>query len=493
MIVPGTSGDNHSDIIIIGAGLSGINCAYRIQSTFPDLRYNVLETRSSIGGTWDLFRYPGIRSDSDLHTFGFQWNPWTESRAIADGSSILSYIKLSAAKYGIDRHIRLNHRVTTADWSSDQQMWRLSVVHNGATQHYYCTFLIFGTGYYDYDQPLPAVIPNLSSFNGTVINPQFWPTDFDHTGKKIVIIGSGATAVTLLPNLATRAAHVTMLQRSPSYILSLPQPPNGDSLLKLLLPTRMYLRLLRLLALLVSFLFFQFCILLPGAAKKVLKNHTLKQLPHSVPFEPHFKPEYNPWEQRLCVSRDGDFYRALRSGSASICTGIIDSVHEKGIKLTSDEDIAADVIITATGLDISLFGKVTISVDNNIVDPSRSHLWHTTLLTEIPNLAFMIGYTNTSWTLGADASQLLLNRILRHMIQKGYAVATPKLRKQDKGMADTSAFGLSSTYLQRAQERIPKAGSKGPWKRRQNYFSDLWGSWWWSVDDGIEYMESKKG
>lgn len=361
------------DVIIVGSGISGINSAYRVQTQVPNATYTILEARGGLGGTWDFFKYPGIRSDSDLHTFGFPWRPWTERRAIADGPSIVRYLKESAEEYGIDKKIQYNHKVISADWSSDTLNWSLEVQHNGETKTMRGRFLILGTGYYNYDEPMESKIPGLERFKGTTVHPQFWPEDLDYSNKKMVIIGSGATAVTLLPVVAKTASHVTMLQRSPSYVLSL---PNGDPLGEFyhrFLPLSWAHKLDRYRFLVFGFLFYHFCRFFPNAARGVLAKATKKQLPPSVLFDPHFVPTYNPWDQRLCLCPDGDFYEAMRSGKADVVTGHIKTVTEKGILLESGETITADIICTATGLKLKIAGGMTFTVDGQKPhDPRRT-------------------------------------------------------------------------------------------------------------------------
>ncbi|KAL9094569.1 MAG: hypothetical protein Q9165_003128 [Trypethelium subeluteriae] len=480
--------DSFWDVVIVGAGISGINSAYRIQTQLPDQSYTILEARDGIGGTWDLFKYPGIRSDSDLHTFGFPWRPWQEQRAIADGASIKKYVCETASLYGIDQRIQYHHKVTSIDWSSDEQTWTLTVDVDGKTKYFYAHFLILSTGYYDYAQPLPAVIPGMENFKGTVIHPQFWPDDIDYTDKNIVVIGSGATAVTLLPSLAEKASKVTMIQRSPGYLLSLPNP-GGDTWLSRILPRWLSSKINRVRFLVVPFLFYHFCRAFPQAARRVLRRVTTLQLPKTIPHDPHFEPTYNPWEQRLCVCPNGDFYRSLRSGRADIATGTIRSVTDSGVTLDSGAHIPADLIVTATGLKIQLAGGAGVAVDHAPLDLSSKILWKGVMLQDVPNLAFVIGYTNASWTLGADATALLVCRLMKAMRKRGWSSAVPRLQEDGEKMKRLPVLNLNSTYVLRAMDTMPKAGDHGQWKARDNYFTDLWNAKFGDIETGLEFQK----
>ncbi|OCL13695.1 monooxygenase flavin-binding family protein-like protein [Glonium stellatum] len=473
------------DVIIVGAGISGINAAYRVQSQLPGSTYAILEARADVGGTWDLFRYPGIRSDSDLHTFGFPWLPWTEQNPIADGASILNYIKKAATKHGIDQHYHLHHKVVSGDWSSDTQMWRLTVDTNNGRKYFYARFVILGTGYYDYEEPLAVTIPGMENFKGTIVHPQFWPEDLEYKDKKIVVIGSGATAITLLPNLAEKAERVTMLQRSPSYVLSLPQP-NKDSWARRWIPSWILLKLARIQFLILPFIFFRLCRAFPNAAKAILRYETTRQLPANIPHDPHFKPFYNPWEQRLCLCPDGDFYKSLRDGKADIVTAHIKTVTEHGILLDSGRNLNADIIITATGLKIRLAGGIKLSVDGAEIDFSTKFLWRFAMLQDLPNCNIIIGYTNASWTLGADATAILICRLLKYMKDNNITSAVPRVEYPET-MKAAPALNLNSTYIVKARHKLPKTGNSGPWKTRDNYFSDYWNGKYADLTDGLEF------
>ncbi|KAK8229252.1 monooxygenase flavin-binding family protein-like protein [Phyllosticta capitalensis] len=488
------------DVIIVGAGISGINGAYRVQTQLPEgTSYAILEARDAIGGTWDLFKYPGIRSDSDLHTFGFPWRPWNEQRAIADGKSIVNYIRESAAMYGIDQKIKFRHKLLTADWRSENQRWHLTVEHNGEKKTFTSRFLFMGTGYYDYQEPLDATIPGLQNFKGTIVHPQFWPEDLDYTGKKIVVVGSGATAITLLPSLADKASHVVMLQRSPSYLLSLPSATPLDKLFNWLLPPSIATKLLRWRWLFAGWLFFNFCRAFPRAARSVLRLQTKRQLPKSVPHDPHFVPPYNPWEQRMCVCPDGDFYKALASGKTSIATGHIKTVTADGIQLTDPAaqklnpriTSGVDMIVTATGLKILLAGGTRISVDGRPVDPGTKFLWKGLMLQDVPNAAFVIGYTNASWTLGADATAQLFTRIVNFMASEGVASCVPTLPDSEaNSMEKRPTLNLNSTYVKKAMDVLPMTGDRGPWVARSSYYRDFWNAKFGDITDGLAFRSA---
>jgi len=480
------SAEKTYDVIIVGAGISGINAAYRFQTQTPNKSFTILEARDSVGGTWDLFKYPGIRSDSDLHTFGFPWQPWTEQKAIADGRSIVDYIKKTAADHGIDKKIQYRHKLLTADWSSDQQIWKILVDAGGTKQYYHAHFVLFSTGYYDYANALPTTIPGLESFKGPVVHPQFWQEDFDYSNKKIIIIGSGATAITLLPNLADKATHVTMLQRSPSYLLSVPGIDPLDKIARRWLPTTVFHQLIRLKFLILPFLFFTFCRFFPSAARSLMRAGTTKQLPANIPHDPHFKPAYNPWDQRMCVCPDGDFFKVLHEGKADIATGHIKTVTEHGITLESGQELDTDIIITATGLKMQLAGGALLRVDGKEINFADKFLWRGAMLQDLPNAAFVIGYTNASWTLGADATAQLVTRLLKHMDANHISSAVPHLQ-DSMAMKVLPTLNLNSTYIQKAKGVMPKAGDVGPWRPRSNYFSDIWSAKWGDINTGLQY------
>jgi cation diffusion facilitator CzcD-associated flavoprotein CzcO len=483
------SADTHIDVAIIGAGISGINAAYRLQTSLPGYSYTIIEARGAVGGTWDLFRYPGLRSDSDLYTFGFAWNPWVKDNPIADGASISKYIRESAAKYGIDRHIRFHHRLIAADWSSDRRLWTLTLDADGQTRYVQARFIIYGSGYYDYNEPLPAAIPGLENFKGRTIHPQFWPEDLDYTDKKVVVIGSGATAVTLVPELAKKASHATMLQRSPTYIVSLSNKSRGW--FSWLLPSIIQHKLTRLSWAFTARLFFLFCQAFPNLAKRILRREALRQLPANIPHDPHFKPRYNPWDQRVCFCPDGDFFKALRSGRADIKTDTIRTVTEHGIELDSGETLEADIIVTATGLKMQIAGGSTIVVDGEKIDISEKFIWNGVMLQDVPNAGFVIGYTNASWTLGADATATLICRLLKYMDRRNITAAIPRVDASSK-LQPRRLLNLSSTYISVAEKHLPKAADARPWLPRDNYFSDIFKAMFGRLDTGLELVVGSK-
>lgn len=487
-----SAGENDLDVIVIGAGISGINAGYRLMTQCPSKRFTILENRFDMGGTWDLFKYPGIRSDSDLHTFGFPWRPWPEKYAIASGGLIKSYLRDSASIHGIDKKIRYGHKLVRGNWSSEQQKWQLSVEvrdeHSTETQTktFYTRFLVLGTGYYNYEEPLESEINGLRNFKGTTVHPQFWPEELDYSGKRVVVIGSGATAITLLPVLAEQAKMVTMLQRSPSYILALPQDDPIGRFLHWILPSSIATKLVRLKWILMAFFFFQLCRAFPNLSKKVLKKRTTDLLPKNMPFSPNFEPTYNPWDQRVCLCPDGDFFKSLHGGHADIATGHIDTVTEKGITLKSGQKLEADIIVTATGLKLRAGGGAKLSVDGVPYNFGENLVWRGILLQNLPNVAMIMGYTNASWTLGADAAANHICRLLNSMDANGQTSAVPTLA-DPSSVKPMSALNLKSTYIIRAEGTLPRSGDKAPWQARRNYFFDLWVSTRSSLTDGIKY------
>ena len=475
------------DVVVVGAGISGINTGYRIQTNLPNSTYTILEGRHDLGGTWSLFKYPGIRSDSDLHTFGFPFNPWEKPNPIATGESIHEYMTDTARKFGIDKHINYNHKVVSANWSSEEQRWRLEVDNLGTRKVYYAKFVIMGTGYYDYDKPLDAKIPGLENFEGQTIHPQFWPEELDYKGKKMVIIGSGATTVTILPAVVEGGVgQVTMLQRSPSYVANSPQKKPGDKNWYDYLPRWMALRIVRLQFIILPYFFYLFCQNFPNAARKMLTSGAQKLLPPDFKVDPHFKPVYNPWDQRLCLCPDGDFFECFKTGRAQIVTDTIKRVVKDGIELNSGEKLDADIIVTATGLNVQLCGNVQLTVDKQPVDFPSRFLWRSTMISGVPNLAVVIGYVNASWTLGSDAAARLTTRLINYMKDNGYTNATPQI-KPEETKNPRLALNLTSTYIKRSKNSLPKAGSTGPWKPRESYPMDNWIANRGNLNEGMEF------
>jgi cation diffusion facilitator CzcD-associated flavoprotein CzcO len=480
---------NSFDVIIIGAGISGINAAYRLQTEGPsNLTYAILEGRDSIGGTWDLFKYPGIRSDSDIFTFGFPWSPWKHDESLAPGGKIKDYMIDSARSAGIDHHICYNHSVSEANWSSKEKKWKLKVSRRGEDEPvtFQARFILLGTGYYDYQTPLQTVIPGIERFQGKIIHPQFWPEDYDYTNKNVVIIGSGATAVTILPSMSDKAKRVTMLQRSPGYIFPLPSTSFFTRLLFTILPASIALFINRLMWLVRSYLTTVFCRSCPGLAKKLIKHVTIKQLPPDVSWDPHFKPRYNPWEQRFCACMNGDFFAAIRSSKADVVTDRIKTITEDSIELESGATLHPDLIVTATGLKLKFGGGINFSIDGNTFNVADKFAWKAAMLEDVPNLLFMTGYENASWTLGADVSARLFVRILHKMSERKATTVVPRMTSE-KDMPVKPMMSLSSTYLKNASSVFPKGGT-GLWSPKSNYFADMAGAKWGDITSGLDYF-----
>lgn len=464
----------HLDVLIVGAGLSGIGAAYHLQSRLPDKRYAILESRAELGGTWSLFQYPGIRSDSDMYTFGYSFRPWTAEKSISDGASILKYLRETATEYGIDRHIRYGQRVTAAAWSSTEASWLVDVEEGADKQRrqYRCRFLYLCCGYYDYEKGHAPEFPGQENFRGTIVHPQQWPRELDHAGQRVVVVGSGATAVTLVPAMAGTAAHVTMLQRSPTYITSLPARDKIATWLRKRLPLRTAYRLARAKNVALTMTFFGLARGTPKFFKRLIRAAQKKFLPADFAFDTHLNPRYQPWDQRLCLVPDGDLFKAIRAGKASIVTDGIESFVEDGIRLQSGRHLQADLIVTATGLKLQAFGGARISVDGKPVDLGKSHTYNGVMLRDVPNLAFCVGYTNASWTLRADLSSLFVCRLLAHMDRRGYAKV---VAQTDDARLEPSLplLNFTSGYVRRSIDEFPQQGPRSPWRLRQNYLVDL--------------------
>jgi monooxygenase len=464
---------HHVDVLIVGAGLSGIAAGYHLQASCPDKSYAILEARESIGGTWHLFKYPGIRSDSDMFTLGYGFRPWKEAKPIADGPAILEYVKETAREYGIDRHIRFGHRVVRAEWSTADQRWTVEVerVGTGETETLTAGFLFGCTGYYRYDEGYTPELPGLDRFGGRLVHPQHWPEDLDYRGKRVVVIGSGATAVTLVPAMAGEAEHVTMLQRSPSYVVSLPNEDPIAKLVQRVLPERWAHSVMRWKNVLLMMGSYQLSRRRPKLMRKLLRAGVKKRLPEGYDVDTHFNPSYNPWDQRLCMVPDGDLFHALSSGDASIVTDRIATFTEAGLTLESGAELEADIVVTATGLQLLALGGMELSVDGDDVELSEKVAYKGTMLADVPNLAIALGYTNASWTLRCDLICQYVTRLLNHMDAHGYTQAVPR---SPRGEVETRPFlDLTSGYVQRSIDQFPRQGPETPWRVHQNYIRDL--------------------
>ena len=463
----------HLDVVVVGAGLSGVGAGYRLQTMCPGKSYAILEAREDLGGTWDLFRYPGVRSDSDMATLGFSFEPWTGRDSIADGDQILSYIRRTAAKHGIDRRIRFGHKVIAADWSSAGASWHLTVESDGRRRELTCSFLYLCSGYYDYAAGHRPDFPGEESFAGRIVHPQQWPADLDTSGRRVVVIGSGATAMTLVPALAALGARVTMLQRTPSWVTSLPRRDRVAELARRLLPERAAGRAVRYKNVVLTSAFYQLSVRRPKLAKALLSKGIERGLGGSEEAgamrREHFTPPYDPWDQRLCVVPDGDLFEALRSGRAEVVTDTIDTFTEGGIRLTSGRELAADVIVTATGLTMLTAGGIDLSVDGEPRHARDLFVYRGMMLGGMPNLALCIGYVNASWTLRADLASRYVCRLLAHLDAHGLRVAVPV---PPAGLSGRPLLPLRSGYVQRAAGRLPQQGDASPWLMRQNYLLD---------------------
>ena len=472
----------HFDVLIVGAGISGIGAAYHLQTRCPSNSYAILEGRADLGGTWDLFRYPGIRSDSDMYTLGYAFRPWTQARAIADGPAILDYLRQTAGAYGIDAKIRFGHRVTHAAWSSSDAHWTVQVENDGRTITLSCAFLFMCSGYYNYAAGYTPDFPGVTDFSGQIVHPQFWTPDIDPAGKRVVVIGSGATAVTLVPELAKTAAHVTMLQRSPTYIVSLPAEDRIANGLRRVLPTKTAYALSRWKNVLMGMIFYRLARRRPEKVKARMIDMAKAALPPGYDAETHLTPRYNPWDQRVCLVPDGDLFASIRDGASSIVTDRIERFTETGVRLASGDELEADLIVTATGLDMQLFGGMTLQVDGAPVDPAHCLSYKAMMLSGVPNFAVSFGYTNASWTLKSDLTCEYVCRLLRHMDRTGARICTPVA---DGELGSEDFLDFSSGYVQRARSKLPRQGSKLPWRVHQNYVRDLMMLRFGKVDDGV--------
>ena len=476
----------HFDVVVVGAGISGIGTGYHLQDKCPDRTYVILEGREAMGGTWDLFRYPGIRSDSDMHTLGFAFHPWTRAKSIADGPSIRDYVNETAVEYGIDRHIRYKHHVKSAAWSTEDARWTVEATGaDGEPVTFTCNFLTMCSGYYNYARGYTPEFAGTDDFAGQIVHPQFWPEDLDYADKRVVVIGSGATAVTLVPELAKQAAHVTMLQRSPTYVVSRPGEDKVANWLRDKLPDKMAYGITRWKNVLMGMFFYRMARNKPEKTKERLLGMVREHLGPDYDVATHFTPRYNPWDQRLCLVPDADLFDALNGGKASVVTDTIDRFVAGGIALSSGETLAADVVVTATGLDLQLMSGVAFSTDGAPVDLGKALQYKGMMFSDVPNLTYTFGYTNASWTLKADLVATYVCRLLNTMKKRGVRQATP--HNDDPTMTVEPFVNFSSGYIQRAADQLPKQGSKKPWRLNQNYALDLMALRFGSVDNSMTF------
>lgn len=476
--------EEHFDVLIVGAGLSGIGAAVHLQNNCPGQRFAILEARPAIGGTWDLFRYPGIRSDSDMYTLGYRFKPWTDAKAIADGPSILRYLNETIAEHALHDRIRCNTRVLSASWSSTDAQWTVQIENTAdrSLRTIATKFLWVCSGYYRYEQGYTPDFPGIDQFGGQVVHPQHWPADLDYSGKRVVVIGSGATAITLVPSMADKAEHVTMLQRSPSYVVTMPSQDRMANWMNRWLPQRTAYGLTRWKKVLLGMAFFKAAKRWPDFFKKLIVGGAAKALGPGVDAKKHFTPSYKPWDQRVCLVPDADLFRALRKGRASVVTDHIETFTKEGIKLRSGEELAADLVVTATGLDLLVMGGIALSVDGKPVVMNQSITYKGMMLADVPNLAYVVGYTNASWTLKADLVSEYVCRTLNHMHKTGLRQCTPRMN--DPTVKPVHWIDFTSGYIQRALDRFPMQGDKAPWCLHQNYARDIFNLRYGRLEDG---------
>jgi monooxygenase len=462
----------HLDVLIIGAGISGISAAWHLQDRCPSKTYAILERRDHMGGTWDLFKYPGIRSDSDMFTLGFRFKPWKSAVAIAGGPSILEYINEAAAENGIDKNIRYGHRVVAADWSDADNLWTVTVERDGVKEKFTCSFLFACSGYYNYDEGYSPKFEGSEDFAGTIVHPQHWDTDLDYSGKKIVVIGSGATAVTLIPALIQNGAgHVTMLQRTPTYIASRPEVDDIAARVNKFLPDKAAHVVNRWRAIGYSTVQYQLARQLPNVFRKILRTMAEHRLPEGFDFDKHFNPSYKPWDQRVCVAPNGDLFKAIRKGAADVVTDTIERFTPDGIKLSSGELLKADIIVTATGLNMQLLGGLVPTRNGEPIELTSLMTYKGLMFSGIPNFAITFGYTNASWTLKADLVSEFVCRVLNYMDDNGFDTVVPEHPGSD--VEELPFMDFTPGYFQRSMHLLPKSGSKAPWRLKQNYLLDL--------------------
>jgi len=472
------------DVLVVGAGISGIGAGYHLKKKCPDASYIILEGRDNIGGTWDLFKYPGIRSDSDMYTLGFRFKPWKEQEAIADAPSILNYLNETAEQFNIKEKIRFGKYVKNATWSSTSSSWVVDVEDKSTNEitQLSCNFIFMCSGYYSYKEGFTPEFEGIEDFKGDVIHPQNWDENYDYLGKNVVVVGSGATAVTLVPEMAKKAGHVTMLQRSPTYVVSAPEKDKMANNLRKYLPLKLSYLIIRWRNILRQHYYFRLCRKYPQGVKKAIIREVKKALGSDYDVEKHFTPDYNPWEQRMCLVPDGDLFNQIKKGNASVITDQIERFTEKGILLKSGKEIITDIIITATGLNLEMLSNINLTVDNKKIDISQTITYKGMMYSGIPNFASTFGYTNASWTLGADLTSEYVCRVINHMKKKNYAVACPETDSNVE--TDPDYLNLTSGYIKRAQHIFPQQGKKSPWRNNQNFLKDVFQIRYGRIDDG---------
>lgn len=474
------------EVAIIGAGISGLNCAYRLKTQLPGIGFTIFENRDDLGGTWDLFKYPGVRSDSDVYTYAFSWHSWPFPRRYAEGSQMVEYLHDAASKHNIQQHIRFRHKLVSADWSSEERRWVLRITHDDRDEIFTTRFLVVGTGYWDYHSPLETKIPGLDNFKGKVIHPQFWPIGYDYANRKVAIIGSGATAVALLPSMAREAAHVTMIQRSPTYI---EVSPNSHHWLRSWLPPFSWITACEPVYYMMKLHFLVlFCFTFPRLAKSVFRQRATGRLPSWVEYDPHFNPRYYPWEQRVCRDPDGEFFKVLHRPNAKVVTGQIETVTESGVQMQEGgQAIDADIIVTATGLRMKIGADIDFRVDGEPVSWRKRFMWNGAMLEGLPNMVYMFGYTNNAWTLGADDTAWVLVRLLKLMRGRGAQVATPRIPRDVAAMGTERIWPLSATYVAQVEDEFPVYGKRGPWRSRMQPTLDWLHARWGDVTTGLDF------
>ena len=482
---------NHFDVVIIGAGLSGIGAASHLERDAPNKTYAILESRSAMGGTWDLFRYPGVRSDSDMHTLGYSFKPWKHERAIADGPAILDYIRETAKEYDVAKHIRYNQRASKISWDSASATWTISIKQEGKrASKITCNFIYSCTGYYNYEKGYTPDFEGVEQFKGQIVHPQQWPEDLDYSGKNVVVIGSGATAITVVPSMAKTAKHVTMLQRSPTYVVSRPSKDKFALKLARYLPANLAYLITRWKNVSMQALIYQYSRRRPEKMKAALLSLTRKELGGKVDVDTHFNPSYNPWDQRLCLVPDGDLFRSLRKGTSSVVTGHIKTFTKTGIKLESGDLLKADLVVSATGLELLPMGGMAIEVDGKLMSLPDTLGFRGMMLSDIPNFVLAAGYTNASWTLKCDLTSEYVCRMLNHMDKKGFQYCVA--RNLDPNMERVAFLDLASGYVDRSIDSFPKQGTRSPWKLYQNYLLDIISLRFCSMQDKeMEYGRAK--